>query len=271
MINKFNPADEAYFNVIDTIAKYGEEHSDRTGVGTKRIFGAMFKFDLMESFPIITCKKASFTNTLSELVWFINGGDNINNLPDKVKRWWEPFCINDEGSIGPMYNRQLTNFNGQGLNQLNNLINKIKNDKTSRRLVMTTYNPLETDQGGLYVCHGCFTQLSISNDGRLHMSTTQRSADVGIGIQHNWISYALLQIMICILTGYTPGILTYFVNDLHIYNNHLDALLNMERKSYSQPQVEVDDTVKSIYDFNIDSFKLLNYKSGPLIKLPMAV
>jgi thymidylate synthase len=97
------------------------------------------------------------------------------------------------------------------------------------------------------------------------------SADVGCGLQHNWISYSLLQIMLCVLTGYTPGVLTYFVNDLHIYNNHLDLLNNMERKSYSSPQLEVDDTVKSIYDFNMDSFKLINYKSGPLIKLPLAI
>lgn len=97
------------------------------------------------------------------------------------------------------------------------------------------------------------------------------SADVGCGLQHNWVSYSLLQIMLCVLTGYTPGVLTYFVNDLHIYNNHLDFLNNMERKSYSSPQLEVDDTVKSIYDFNMDSFKLINYKSGPIIKLPLAI
>jgi thymidylate synthase len=273
-MTKFNQADEAYFNVIDTIAKYGEEHNDRTGVGTKRIFGVMFKFDLMESFPIITCKKASFTNTLSELIWFISGSTNVNdlvNINPKAEKWWRPFQLDEKGNLGPMYGKQWTNFNGQDFNQLDTLISKIKEDKNSRRILLTSYNPLEADQGALYPCHSLATQFMVGIDGRLHMSTLSRSMDFALGAPANWISYALLQIMICVLTGYTPGVLTYFVNDLHIYNNHLNALINMERKSYSQPQVEVDDNIKSIYDFNMDSFKLLNYKSGPFIKLPMAV
>jgi thymidylate synthase len=272
-MTNFNPADEAYFNVIDTIVQYGEDHQDRTGVGTKRIFGAMFKFDLMESFPIITCKQASFKNTLAELLWFINGDDNIKTLeairPEAVK-WWSPWA-RQHGEIGPMYNTQLTNFNKQDWNQLDVLIERIKTDKNSRRLLLTTYNPLQADDGVLYTCHGLTTQIMIGSDGRLNMSTLQRSADAMMGLQHNWISYALLQIMLCIVTGYTPGVLTYFVNDLHIYNNHLEPIKNMKRESFSRPQVEVNDTIKSIYDFNMDSFKLINYKSGGVIKLPIAV
>lgn len=274
MINRLNPADEAYFNVIDTIVKYGEDHSDRTGVGTKRIFGAMFKFDLMESFPIITCKQASFKNTLAELIWFISGSTNVNdlvNIRKEVEPWWRPFQLNENGDLGAMYGRQWINFNGQGLNQLDVLINKIKTDKNSRRILLTSYNPLEADLGALYPCHSLSTQIMIGNDNRLHMNTLSRSMDFALGAPANWISYALLQVMLCVVTGYTPGVLTYFVNDLHIYNDHLDALINMERKSYSMPQVEVDDTVKNIQDFNMDSFKLINYKAGPKIKLEMAV
>jgi thymidylate synthase len=176
-MNKINPADEAYFNVIDAITKYGDEHNDRTGVGTKRIFGAMFKFDLMESFPIITCKKASFSNTLAELIWFISGSINVNDLVSIRKQaepWWRPFQINDEGDLGHMYGRQLTNFNGQGLNQLDTLIKSIKEDRNSRRLLLTTYNPIEAPEGSLFPCHGLLTQVMIGNDSRLHMSTVQR-------------------------------------------------------------------------------------------------
>jgi thymidylate synthase len=176
-MTKFNPADEAYFNVIDTIAQYGEEHTDRTGVGTKRIFGAMFKFDLMESFPIITCKKASFRNTLAELLWFISGSTNVNDLialHPNVEKWWRPFQLNENGDLGPMYGKQWTDFNGQGLNQFDNLIDKIKTDRNSRRLLMTTYNPLEADKGALYPCHGLLIQVMIDSNNRLHMSTTQR-------------------------------------------------------------------------------------------------
>lgn len=272
---KLNPADEAYLSTIQAINKYGDSHNDRTGVGNKRLFGAMYKFDLMESFPIITCKKASFKNTLAELLWFISGSTNVNDLVairPQAEVWWRSFQLNETGDLGPMYGRQLTNYNNKGLNQFNRLINRIIENKNSRRLLMTTYNPLEADLGSLYVCHGLLTQVMIDSNDRLNMSTIQRSADLGIGLQHNWISYSLLQIMLCLLTGYTPGTLTYFVNDLHIYNNHLDALLNMEAKSYSNPQVEVvDEDINSIEDFNMDSFKLINYKSGPLIKLPMAV
>lgn len=178
-MEKFNPADEAYFNVIDTIAKYGEDHLDRTGVGTKRIFGAMFKFDLMESFPIITCKRASFKNTLAELLWFISGSTNVNDLAairKQVEPWWRPFQLDEEGNLGAMYGRQLTNFNGQSFNQLDDLINKIKKDKNSRRLLLTTYNPVEAEQGSLFPCHGLLTQVMIGSDNRLHLSTVQRQS-----------------------------------------------------------------------------------------------
>jgi len=277
MSEYISPADAAYFGIIDAINQYGDEHSDRTGVGTKRVFGGMFKFDLMESFPIITCKKASFKNTLAELLWFISGSVNVNDLA-KIKKtaepWWRPFQLDESGDLGPMYGRQLRDYNGQGIDQISKVVAKLKESKDSRRILMTTYNPIEVDLGALYPCHGLMTQFMVDSENRLHMSTLQRSADCGIGIPHNWISYSLLQIMFCLVCGYVPGQLTYFVNDLHIYNNHLDALVNMERKSFSQPQLEVNDTDlvdKSMYDFTIDDFKLLNYKSGPLIKLEMAV
>ena len=277
MTDYITPADAAYFGIIDAISQYGDEHNDRTGVGTKRVFGAMFKFDLMESFPIITCKKASFKNTLAELLWFLSGSTNVNDLAEiraQAEPWWRPFQLDESGDLGPMYGRQLRDYNGQGIDQVAKVVAMLKEYKDSRRILMSTYNPIEVDLGALYPCHGLMTQFMVDSHNRLHMSTLQRSADVGLGLPHNWISYSLLQVMFCLACDLVPGQLTYFVNDLHIYTNHLDQLINMERKSYSQPQLEVNDTeIDSITmdGFKIDDFKLLNYKSGPIIKLEMAV
>lgn len=271
----YNPADISYVQIIQAINQYGDDHVDRTGVGTKRLFGGMFKFDLMETFPIITCKRASFKNTLAELLWFISGSTNVRDLIDirrQAGRWWMPF-VDEEGELGPMYGKQLTNFNGQGVNQLASVVAKLKEDKDSRRILMTTYNPIEADLGALYPCHGLLTQFMVDSNNRLHMSTVQRSADIGLGLPHNWISYSLLLIMFCLVCGYTPGTLTYFVNDLHIYNNHLDKLVKMTPESYSKPQLEVNDTKanSNIFNFELDDFNLINYQSGPIIKLDMAV
>ena len=274
MLEKLNPADKAYFDIIDAVINYGEEHKDRTGVGTKRLFGHIVRFDLMESFPIITCKKASFENTLAELLWFISGSTNVNDLVKirpQAEKWWRPFELNDSGDLGPMYGRQLTNFNGQKINQFHTVINKLKTDKTSRRILMTAYNPAEADQGALYPCHNLATNFMVDNNNRLHMITHQRSNDLALGTPANWTSYALLQVMLCILCDLVPGVLTYYMDDIHIYSNHIDALKNMQRKSYSTPQLEIQDGIKNIEDFTMNHFKLLNYKSGPLIKLPMAI
>lgn len=273
-MENLTPADKAYFDIIDAILKHGEDHTDRTRVGTKRLFGHLVRFDLMESFPIITCKQASFKNTLAELLWFIKGSTNVNDLKiirPQAEKWWKSFELNNRGDLGPMYGRQLTNFNGQGINQFHEVINLIKKDPNSRRILMTSYNPLEVKEGTLYPCHGLLTQLMVDSNNRLHMSTVQRSCDTLCGLQHNWISYSLLLIMFSILTDKIPGVLTYYMNDLHIYNNHIEPIKNMERKSYSNPQLEIKDDVRNIEDFTMDHFNLINYKSGPTIKLPLAV
>lgn len=272
-MENLTPADKAYFDIIDAILTYGEDHTDRTGVGTKRLFGHLVRFDLMESFPIITCKQASFKNTLRELLWFISGSNNVDNLKSyggTAYKWWQDFAQEDR-TIGPMYGTQLTNFNNQGINQLKKVIDTVKKDPNSRRILLTTYNPAQADSGSLYVCHGLTTQLMVDNNNRLHMATLQRSCDVGCGLQHNWISYSLLLIMFSILTDKIPGVLTYYMNDMHIYNNHIEPLKNMERKSYSNPQLEIKDDTKNIEDFSMDHFNLINYKSGPIIKLPLAI
>lgn len=176
-MENLTPADKAYFDIIDAILKYGEDHIDRTGVGTKRLFGHLVRFDLMESFPIITCKRASFKNTLGELIWIISGSTNVNDLVKirpQAEPWWRPFQLNEEGDLGKMYGRQLTNFNGQGINQFHNVINKIKNDPTSRRILLTAYNPAEAEEGALYPCHNISCQLMVDNNNRLHMATLQR-------------------------------------------------------------------------------------------------
>jgi len=271
-MSKLTTADAEYVNIIDHIARFGDYHLDRTGVGTKRIFGAMYRFNLREEFPMITCKRAAFKNTIAELLWFLSGSTNVNDLASirkPVERWWRPFAKED-GDLGPMYGRQLRNYNGQGVDQVKRAIDKINNEKDSRRILMTTYNPVEADLGALYPCHGLMTQFMIDSENRLHMSTLQRSADVGLGLPHNWISYAVLQHMIAKVCCLHVGDLVYMVNDLHIYTDHIVPMLKIKCESYSEPSVEVS-ALPDIDLFTVDDFALHDYKAGPKIELSMAV
>jgi len=271
-MSKLTQADSEYLNMIHHIVKYGDVHKDRTGVGTKRVFGAMYTFDLTKEFPMITCKKAAFKNTVAELLWFISGSTNVNELAairKPVEKWWRPFAKED-GSLGPMYGRQLRNFNGQGIDQIQRVIEKIKTEKNSRRILMTTYNPVEADLGALYPCHGLITQFMIDSNNKLHMSTLQRSADIALGLPHNWISYAMLQIMIARVCNLIPGNLIYMVNDLHIYKDHIPHMIGMDVRSYSDPWVVIPKR-SNIDKYSIDDFVLKEYKAGPKIKLSMAV
>ena len=272
-MKRINTVDKNYFEAIDLVLNKGFDHTDRTGVGTTRYFGHMFKFEDPDEFPIITCKKAAFKNTVAELLWFLSGSTNVNDLASirkPVEKWWRPFAINEEGDLGPMYGRQLRNFNGQGVDQVKKVIYQLTEEKNSRRILMTSYNPVEAELGALYPCHGLLTQFCIDNEDQLHMSTIQRSADIGLGLPHNWISYSVLQRMIALVCDLKPGPMTYYVNDLHIYSNHLVPLTEMNRKSYSESLCLVDSK-KDIDSFNMSNFQLVNYKSGPRIDLEMAI
>ena len=155
------------------------------------------------------------------------------------------------------------------VNQIKQLITNIRTNPDSRRLLLTTYNPLEAPLGGLFPCHGVITQFCVSN-GKLHMSTTQRSADLGLGLCHNWMSYAMLQAIVAQQCNLEPGIMTYYVNDLHIYNNHLEPLMNMKRKTYSVPSLRISDK-NDIDSYSMEDFDLIDYKAGPKINLEMAI
>lgn len=263
--------DKQYFDAIDLILQTGEEHSDRTGVGTKRIFGHTFKFDLEKEFPVITCKPAAFKNSIRELLFFLGGDSSFEALQAQggtLSKWWLPWF--KDGSLGPLYPKQWRNFNGQGVDQIKNVVDKLKTNKTSRRIAFTSFNPVEVDIPLIWPCHSCFNQLMVSNDNKLHMSTLSRSQDLGIGTPANWILYATLLHMFAKVSDLNVGTLTYFVNDLHIYSNHIEALKTMERQTYSSPALHLTPK-DNIDEYTLDDFKLLNYKAGPKIKLPMAV
>lgn len=265
-------ADSEYCTMLEALFEYGDDHTDRTGVGTKRIFGWMSRFNLDREFPMITCKRAAFKNTVAELLWFLSGSTNVNDLAEirkPVESWWRPFAKED-GDLGPMYGRQLRNYNGQAVDQVARVITKIKEERDSRRILMTTYNPIEADLGALYPCHGLLTQFMIDSGDRLHMSTLQRSADIGLGLPHNWISYSLLQIMIAQVCNLELGDLVYQVNDLHIYTDHIDPLMNMKQQSYSDPKAIVTGW-KHIDLYTMHDFSLANYEAGPKVNLKMAV
>lgn len=279
MENKFKllSADKQYSNTFIELVEKGQTHHNRTGVDTKRLFGRSFEFDL-ESLPILTNRSVAFKNTLAELLWFISGSTKLEDLhkihPPAVK-WWQDFDIGD-GSIGDLYGEIYRDKNRGYFDQIRWLEHNIKSNPDSRRLLLSSYNPYlahkNEKKGGLYPCHGLTTQFSVGNT-YLSCCTYQRSADFGCGLPHNWLSYGLLVNMLARVCGLKPGILTYFVGDLHLYNNHEPIIKeNMPlNTSFSHPKLTISSKPESIIDFKLDDFKLVDYKSGSKLNLPLAV
>lgn len=278
-----NNVDRQYVELVKTILRTGTiESKDRTGVGTIGIFGHSMRFNLMEGFPLLTIKRGGFKNVLAELIWFIQRRYQdgrvceLEQIYSSAKKWWVDF-EKEDGTIGPMYTRQLTNFNGQDLNQIKNVVISIKQNPSSRRHLLTTYNPIEAPLGALMVCHGLTTMFNVS-DGYLNCATVQRSADTMLGIPANVASYSLLTHMIAYLCNLKVGELYYTFLDSHIYLNHLDGANEIIRRAESGeadnlilPTLQINRKVDCIDDFTMDDFTLLNYNPLPSIKLPIAV
>lgn len=275
-----NSVDTQYVQLIDHILTNGINHQDRTGVGTLRVFGHSMRFNLNEGFPAITVKRIGFKNTVAELLWFIQSKykdckiSDLESIYPSAKKWWVDF-EKEDNTIGPMYTRQLTNFNGQALNQIDRLVNRIKSNPNSRRHLLTTYNPLEADEGSLYVCHGLTTMFTVDN-GVLNCGTVQRSADTMLGIPANIASYTLLTYIIAQVCNLKVGELYYTFMDAHIYSNHIEAAKEIirryrEEQLYTLPTLKLNPNIKNIDDFKLDDFQLENYQSLPSIKLPIAI
>jgi thymidylate synthase len=282
-----------YINLIKHILENGISKDDRTGVGTLSIFSYNMTFNLRESFPLLTTKKVYWKGVVEELLWFISGSTNSNVLKEKGVKIWEGNSSRefldsrglshyDQGDIGAGYGFQWRHFGakytnmydsyeGQGVDQLKDVIYKIKNTPDDRRIIMSTWNPTDLDKMALPPCH-IFVQFWVdTNKKELHSQMYQRSCDVGLGVPFNIASYALLTCIIAKLCDLTPGDFHYCMGDTHIYKNHIDAMkLQITRDPYDFPKIKIKD-ITDIDNIKFDDIELIDYKYYENIKMNMAV
>ena len=284
--------EQGYIELINKVLNEGNEKEDRTGTGVISIFGEMIKFELSDNnFPLLTTKFVSFKNVFNELKLFIMGQTDSKILEEKKCNIWKgntsvEFIKKrglsyDEGDTGPIYGFQWRHFGakyisknesyeGEGVDQLADVIDKIKNNPADRRMLVIAWNPVDNDKMVLPPCHVLF-QFYVNND-ILSLCFYQRSCDVGLGVPYNIASYSLLLIMVAHVCNLKPGKLTYFLADTHIYLNHVEALKEQVRREiYDSPKIFINKKVKNIEDFEIDDFILSNYKYQKSIRMKMAV
>jgi thymidylate synthase len=261
-----------YLDLLRDVMENGVDRGDRTGTGTRSVFGRQMRFDLSEGFPLVTTKKVHTRSIIHELLWFLKGDSNIQYLKENKVRIWDPWA-DEEGNLGPIYGVQWRSWqgaNGQVVDQIADLIELIHTKPESRRLIVSAWNVAELPNMALPPCHSLF-QFYIA-DGKLSCQLYQRSADLFIGVPFNIASYALLTLMIAQVTGYKPGDFVHTFGDAHIYHNHFDQVkLQLSRKPHPLPQLQLNPAVKSIFDFTYEDIQLLNYECDEVIKAPIAV
>ena len=258
---------QAYLDLVKNILENGEDRQDRTGVGTRSIFGTQTKYDLREGFPLLTTKKVLFSGIVRELLWFLKGSTNINDELTQYTPIWDAWA-DDNGVLGPIYGHQWRNWGGLGIDQISNAMNEIKNNPNSRRIIVNAWNVGDIPDMKLPPCHLLF-QFYVVN-GRLDCQLYQRSADVALGVPYNIASYALLMMMMARSANLEPGIFTHTIGDAHLYLNHLDGVQQqLTRDTFDLPQVTIAD--KDIDDIRYEDIELHNYTHHPFIKFEVAV
>ena len=255
-----------------TILDEGHYKADRTGTGTYSIFGYQMRFDLQKGFPLLTTKKLHLRSIIYELLWFLRGDTNIQYLHDHNVTIWDEWA-DENGDLGPVYGKQWRSWeapDGRVIDQITSLIEQIKRNPDSRRLMVSAWNPADVDQMALPPCHTMF-QFYVSN-GELSCQLYQRSADVFLGVPFNIASYALLTMMVAQVCGLKPKDFVHTFGDAHIYSNHVEqAKLQLSREPRPLPQMRINPAVKSIFDFQYEDFTLENYDPHPHIKAEVAV
>lgn len=263
---------QPYLNLLQRILDEGIEKTDRTGTGTKSIFGHQMRFNLEDGFPLLTTKKLHLKSIIYELLWFLKGDTNIKYLKEHGVRIWDEWA-DEDGNLGPVYGHQWRSwpdYNGGTIDQIQNVINLIKHHPDSRRMMVTAWNPAEIEQMALPPCH-CLFQFYVA-DGRLSLQLYQRSADTFLGVPFNIASYALLLQMMAQVTGLQVGEFIHTTGDTHLYLNHLEqAKLQLTRTPRTLPQMKLNPDVKSLFDFQYEDFELQNYNPWPHIKAEVAV
>ena len=271
-----------YLDLIKYVQDKGTLKEDRTGTGTKSVFGYQMRFDLSEGFPLLTTKKLHLKSIIYELLWFLNGDTNIKYLNENGVKIWDAWA-DENGDLGPVYGHQWRNWNSEGIDQIGELIQTIKTNPDSRRLMVSAWNPsvlpntavsfaenVAKGKAALPPCHAFF-QFYVA-DGKLSCQLYQRSADIFLGVPFNIASYALFTMMVAQVCDLKPGDFIHTFGDAHIYSNHREQIkLQLSRTPRELPKIEINPSVKNIFEFKFEDFNLVNYNPHPHIKGDVAV
>ncbi|MCB0823707.1 MAG: thymidylate synthase [Bacteroidales bacterium] len=271
-----------YLDLLQHVLDHGVEKSDRTGTGTISVFGYQMRFDLAQGFPVLTTKKLHLRSIIHELLWFLQGDTNIQYLKENKVSIWNEWA-DENGDLGPVYGAQWRNWNGDGIDQISEVLHLIKTSPDSRRMLVAAWNPsvlplsgktfaenVAAGRAALPPCHAFF-QFYVAN-GKLSCQMYQRSCDIFLGVPFNIASYALLTMMMAQIAGLEPGEFVHTLGDAHIYLNHVDQCkLQLSRDPYQLPQMKINPEVKDIFGFKFEDFELLGYQSHPHIKGEISV
>ena len=271
-----------YLDLVEHVLKEGNEKSDRTGTGTKSVFGYQMRFDLSEGFPMVTTKKLHLKSIIHELLWFLKGDTNIHYLQENGVRIWNEWA-DEKGNLGPVYGYQWRNWNGEEIDQIKDIIHTLKTSPDSRRMLVSAWNPsvlpdtsksfaenVANNKVALPPCHAFF-QFYVA-DGKLSCQLYQRSADVFLGVPFNISSYALLTLMMAQVCGLEAGDFVHTFGDAHIYSNHKEQIeLQLSRAPKKLPTIKMNSEIKDLFEFTFDDFELVDYDPYPLIKGAVAI
>ncbi|NBX66275.1 MAG: thymidylate synthase [Proteobacteria bacterium] len=261
-----------YHDLLQHVLDKGVKKEDRTGTGTYSVFGYQSRYDLSEGFPMVTTKKLHLKSIVHELLWFLAGDTNIKYLKDNGVRIWDEWA-DENGNLGPVYGYQWRSWpapNGESIDQITNLVNMIKKNPDSRRLVVSAWNPALIEQMALPPCH-CLFQFYVA-EGKLSCQLYQRSADIFLGVPFNIASYSLLTLMIAQVCGLKPGEFVHTLGDAHLYSNHIEqAKEQLSRTPFKLPEMHLNPHVTNLFDFKFEDFELIGYEAHPSIKAPIAV
>ncbi len=263
---------QQYLDLMRHVRDHGVRKEDRTGTGTQSVFGYQMRFDLAAGFPMVTTKKLHLRSIIHELLWFLQGDTNIRYLKENGVSIWDDWA-DEQGNLGPVYGHQWRSWptpSGEPIDQIGQLVEQIKNNPDSRRLMVTAWNPADVERMALPPCH-CLFQFYVA-EGRLSCQLYQRSADIFLGVPFNIASYALLVLMLAQVTDLQPGEFVHTFGDAHLYSNHLEQVeTQLARRPLPLPTMKLNTKVCSVFDFSYDDFELSGYESHPHIKAPVAV
>jgi thymidylate synthase len=261
-----------YLDLLQHVLDNGVDRGDRTGTGTRSVFGYQMRFNLAEGFPVLTTKKLHLRSIIHELLWFLKGDTNIAYLKENGVSIWDEWA-DENGDLGPVYGYQWRSWpaaDGRHIDQIANLLKMLRENPNSRRLIVSAWNPALVDEMALPPCH-CLFQFYVS-DGKLSCQLYQRSADIFLGVPFNIASYALLTMMIAQVAGLEPGDFVHTLGDAHIYSNHFEqARLQLTRTPKALPTMRINPDIKDLFAFQFEDFELVGYEADPTIKAPIAV